>query len=99
MLKSTLRCSRGRRSARSASAGLALMAAAMMATPSFAASTNYTWNDTTNPGTDANWSPAANWNPTSGPPGKVNTDTATFTGTPGTFATPNLDVNESIGEL
>jgi autotransporter-associated beta strand protein len=70
-----------------------------MSAPNFAASTNYTWNDKTGPGTDANWSTAANWTPTSGPPGLATTDTATFSGTASTFANPNLDTNESIGEL
>lgn len=97
MLQSTLRVSRRCASAQRVSVCLALAAAGVIAVPSFGASTNYTWNDKT--GTDSNWSDAANWNPTSGPPGKATTDTATFSGTVSTFETPNLDTNESIGEL
>lgn len=98
MQKFTLRDSRGRCGASRRAVSLAVLTAAAVSVPTFAASTNYTWNDKTL-GADGSWSTAADWTPTSGPPGKATTDTATFSGTASTFANPNLDTNESIGEL
>lgn len=92
MPTNAIRASRRRCAARSVSACLALAAStAMVGTAGGAA---YTW---TGKGPDANWDDFANWTPATGAP-SAPADTATFSGTV-TANLPNLDADESIGEL
>lgn len=81
--------------ARRISASIAIAAAAGLAVPAYGA--QYTWNATGSSSTNANWSTPGNWTP-SGPPHAAG-DTATFNGTASGYDSPNLDTNESVGEL